>query len=92
MKNFILIIIFSFVTFNIYALEVTLTQGTIKPTPIAITDMFSENNKAYKVGKNISMVISDNLETKVSAFIYVPGIRLRISLIEIRSSSASLLL
>ena len=45
------------------SLEVTLTQGTVKPTPIAITDFFSNENKTKKIGKNISMaVISDNLE------------------------------
>ena len=40
----------------------TLTQGTVKPTPIAITDFFSNEDKTKKIGKNISMVISDNLE------------------------------
>ena len=45
-----------------YALEVTLTQGTVKPTPIAITDLYSSNNSNLKIGKNISAVISDNLE------------------------------
>ena len=44
------------------SLEVTLTQGTVKPTPIAITDFFSNENKTKKIGKNISMAISDNLE------------------------------
>ena len=45
-----------------HALEVTLTQGTVKPTPIAITDLYSSNNSNLKIGKNISAVISDNLE------------------------------
>ena len=49
-------------TFNVNALEVTLTQGSVKPTPIAITDLFSSNSEALKIGKNISVVISDNLE------------------------------
>ena len=48
--------------FNVNSLEVTLTQGSVKPTPIAITDLFSANNSALKIGKNISGVISDNLE------------------------------
>ena len=56
---FIFIIIFSF---RCYSLEVTLTQGTIEPTPIAITDLYAINNDASKIGKNISTVISDNLE------------------------------
>jgi len=50
------------ISFNVNSLEVTLTQGTIKPTPIAVTEMFSTNISAKKIGKNISMVISDNLE------------------------------
>ena len=43
------------------ALDLTITQGTVKPTPIAITDFYSKNNQSYKVGKNISEVISNNL-------------------------------
>ena len=48
--------------FNVYSLEVTLTQGSVKPTPIAITNFFTNNSNLEKVGKNISNVISDNLE------------------------------
>ena len=55
----LLLLIYSFKTFS---LELTITQGTIKPTPIAVTDFFSNENNIVKVGKNISMVISDNLE------------------------------
>ena len=44
------------------SLEVTLTQGSVKPTPIAITNIFSKNSNYEKIGKNISNVISDNLE------------------------------
>ncbi len=51
-----------FVTFQSYALEVTLTQGSVKPTPIAITDFYSTDSKVKKIGKNISSIISDNLE------------------------------
>ena len=59
----ILVIIFLALTsFNTYSLEVTLTQGSIKPTPIAVTNFYSNNSKLEKVGKNISNVISDNLE------------------------------
>ena len=53
------IIIFSF---KAISLEVTLTQGSIKPTPIAVTNLFSDNLNFEKIGKNISNVISDNLE------------------------------
>ena len=54
--------IFFLLSFKSFSLEVTLTQGSVKPTPIAITDFFSLNQKGNKIGKNISMVISDNLE------------------------------
>jgi len=59
-----IIIIFTlfFISLKVNSLEVTLTQGTVKPTPIAITELFSSNSSALKIGKNISMVISDNLE------------------------------
>ena len=58
---FYLLIIF-FINFKSLSLEVTLTQGTIKPTPIAVTNFYSNDNKEQKIGKNISIVISDNLE------------------------------
>ena len=59
------LIIFIFIVIcshKLFALEVTLTQGSVKPTPIAITDLYSNNMNLEKVGKNISAVISDNLE------------------------------
>ena len=63
MKKILLYLIITFlISFNALSLEVTLTQGTIKPTPIAITNFYSNDNKTKKIGKNISMVISDNLE------------------------------
>ena len=61
-RNFFITISFIFICFEVYSLEVTLTQGTIKPTPIAVTDFFADDLKAQKIGKNISQVISDNLE------------------------------
>ena len=57
--SFLLVFFFSI---KVLSLEVTLTQGSIKPTPIAITDLFSKNTNFEKIGKNISNVISDNLE------------------------------
>ena len=60
-KIFIFIFIFIF-SFRCYSLEVTLTQGTIEPTPIAITDFYAINSDVSKIGKNISTVISNNLE------------------------------
>ena len=61
MKYFIFILLVIFNT-KIFALELTLTQGTIKPTPIAITNFFSSDSDTIKIGKNISSVISDNLQ------------------------------
>ena len=62
MKRFFTI--FSLIIFasKTFALELTLTQGTVKPTPIAITNLFSSNDSLLSIGKNISSVISDNLE------------------------------
>jgi len=61
--NFFLVFFFSiFFSFKSFALEVTLTQGTVKPTPIAITDFYSISNEVSRIGKNVSTVISDNLE------------------------------
>ncbi len=62
MKFFILKIFFLLLVSQVQALDVTLTQGSVKPTPIAVTDLFSKNSQLSKVGKNISSVISDNLE------------------------------
>jgi len=61
--KYLFAILFLFIlSSKVYSLEVTLTQGTIKPTPIAVTDFFSVNNKELKIGKNIASVISNNLE------------------------------
>ena len=60
--KYTIIIIISLITFNAHSLELTLSQGTIKPTPIAVTDLFSNVTSLEKIGKNISSVISDNLE------------------------------
>ena len=62
MKKVFLITLFLFSSFKVYSLEVTLTQGSVKPTPIAVTELYSTNSQLTKVGKNISTVISDNLE------------------------------
>ncbi len=62
MKKVFFIIFFIFFSFKVSSLEVTLTQGSVKPTPIAVTELYSNNLQLTKVGKNISTVISDNLE------------------------------
>ena len=60
--KYIHLILLCFITFKVQALELTLNQGTVKPTPIAVTNLFSNNTSLDKLGKNISSVISDNLE------------------------------
>ena len=47
---------------KVLSLDLTITQGSIKPTPIAISNFFSSTDSTFRIGKNISMVISDNLE------------------------------
>ena len=61
-KIILVIFLFFLIPHKIVGLEVTLTEGTIKPTPIAVTDFFSKDSKYNKIGKNIALVISDNLE------------------------------
>ena len=61
-NRIVIIISVSLFFSNANSLEVTITQGSIEPSPIAITDFYSNDNKNIKIGKNISTVISDNLE------------------------------
>ena len=60
--KYLLTILFTFIALKTYSLELTLSQGTVKPTPIAVTNLFSNDSSLEKVGKNISSVISENLE------------------------------
>ena len=62
MKHSLIIIILCLISLKIQSLEITLNQGTIKPTPIAVTNLFSNTSSLGKYGKNIASVISDNLE------------------------------
>ena len=50
------------ISFKAISLDLTITQGSIKPTPIAITNFYSSLESDTKIGKNISSVISNNLE------------------------------
>ncbi len=54
--------VFCLIFIKANALELTLSQGTVKPTPIAITNLFSTDSSLEKLGENISSVVSDNLE------------------------------
>ena len=43
-------------------LRIDITQGTMKPMPIAITDLFGSNPNDQTVGANVSRVVSADLE------------------------------
>ena len=60
--KYILKILICLLSIKAYALELTLSQGTVKPTPIAITNLYSVDPSLEKLGENISSVVSDNLE------------------------------
>jgi hypothetical protein len=49
---FILIII---INFKSISLEVTLTEGSVKPTPIAVTEFFSNTSNLEKMEKIYQM-------------------------------------
>jgi len=51
-KTILINSIYSFFSSNVFAaLEVTISQGKVEPTPIAITDFFGSSDKAAKGGK-----------------------------------------
>ena len=60
--KYILTILFFLIFIEANALELTLSQGTVKPTPIAITNLYAADSSLEKLGENISSVVSDNLE------------------------------
>ncbi len=63
MRKFLFFFItITLVSNKVLSLDLTITQGSIKPTPIAISNFFSSTDSTFRIGKNISMVISDNLE------------------------------
>ena len=56
------LITFIFFAFNSYgALEVTIAQGKVEPTPIAITQVFGEDADTSRYGNTIRQIISNNL-------------------------------
>ena len=73
MKKVFLITLFLFLSIKAHSLEVTLTQGSVKPTPIAVTELYSKNSQLTKVGKNISTLISDNLERSGLFYLLIKG-------------------
>ena len=53
---------FLFFTFHSYAaLEVTIAQGKVEPTPIAITQVFGEDADTSRYGNTLREIISNNL-------------------------------
>ena len=62
MKLTLLFFTIIILNFKVLSLDLTITQGTVEPTPIAISNFYSSNSSIQKIGKNITMVISDNLE------------------------------
>ena len=55
-------LIFFFVVFKSYAaLEVTISQGKVEPTPIAITQVFGNDADTARYGNTIREIISNNL-------------------------------
>ena len=52
--NYFITIFFCLISIEASALELTLSQGTVKPTPIAITNLYSTNTSLEKIGENIS--------------------------------------
>ena len=57
-----LIILFIFLIPSSYAaLDVTISQGKVEPTPIAITSFFGNSDKTVKGGEVLREIISNNL-------------------------------
>ena len=63
--NLLILLLFCFASFFVNAeeLQINISQGSIKPTPIAITDFYSKDLKAVKIGKDMAEIISNNLES-----------------------------
>lgn len=45
-----------------YALKIEITQGQVRPDPIAITNFYSTDSTLQDLGENISKVVSDDLQ------------------------------
>ena len=54
--KYILTIFFFLIFIKANALELTLSQGTVKPTPIAITNLYAVDSSLEKLGENIMFV------------------------------------
>ena len=58
-KNILIILFFS-LNANA-ALEVTIAQGKVEPTPIAITQIFGADSDTARYGNTLRQIISNNL-------------------------------
>ena len=67
-KFFFNLFIILFLSLKAFSLELTLTQGTVKPTPIAVSDLFSQVSSLEKIGKNISSVFLITSKDQVYLF------------------------
>ena len=55
--QYFLTILFCLASITANSLELTLSQGTVKPTPIAITNLYSFDSSLDKLGENISCLL-----------------------------------
>ena len=58
---YLTILLIFFVPSSYAALDVTITQGKVEPTPIAITNFFGNSDKTVKGGEVLREIISNNL-------------------------------
>ena len=61
-KKLLLNLFIIFFSTNVFAaLDITISQGKVEPTPIAITNFYGENEVISKNGKILRDIISKNL-------------------------------
>ena len=58
---YLIILLIFFVPSSYAALDVTISQGKVEPTPIAITNFFGNSDKTVKGGEVLREIISNNL-------------------------------
>ena len=58
---YLTILLIFFVPSSYAALDVTISQGKVEPTPIAITNFFGNSDKTVKGGEVLREIISNNL-------------------------------
>ena len=68
-KFLFLIFFFSFKAFA--ALDVTISQGKVEPTPIAITQVFGNDADTARYGNTIREIISNNLSNSGLFYLFL---------------------